>query len=196
MFNLGSNDWTTLIYNLLFLVMLVSSLLIRTSTERGNKIKQLAIWLVIIFSGVIIYNNRNTILKNFIPYVAKDTGDKRLEIQKSNDNHFHIVLKINGVNVLFMIDTGATTTSLTIKDAERVGIDVSKLIYNQVVNTANGRIYNASSEVNNIEIGSFKIDSMWVLVNKDMRGSSLLGMNFLNRLRGYEVNQDRMILYY
>ena len=195
MFNLSNGEWSSFIANILILGILISSFFIRTNTENGNKFKQLAIWIAIIFFGVIFYNNRY-LFKNFIPYVATEVGDKKIEIQKSSDNHFYIALKINGTNVLFLIDTGATTTSLTLNDAKRVGIDTSNLIYNQIVNTANGTVYNASAEVKNIEIGSHKIDSLWVLVNKDMDGNSLLGMNFLNRLKGYDIRQDRMVLYY
>lgn len=195
MFNFDSNDWISLIYKLIFLSILISSFFIRTSTNRGNKLKQVAFWLLIIFVGVIIYNNKY-LLKNFIPYVASNVGENTLEIQKSSDKHFYITLKLNGQNILFLIDTGATTTSLTMKDAARIGIDTSKLNYNQMVNTANGITYSASVEVNNIELDRYQMQSMWVLINKNLDGNSLLGMNFLNKLKGYDIRKDRMILYY
>lgn len=195
MFNLSMNDWGNLIYQLIFLGILISSFFIRTTTDRGNKLKQLAIWLAIIFVGVIVYNNKY-LLKNFVPYVASDVGENTLEIQRSSDKHFYITLKLNGKNVLFLIDTGATTTSLTINDAERIGIDVSKLKFNQIVNTANGIAYNASAEVKDVDLDRYSIGPMWVLVSKDLDGNSLLGMNFLNKLKGYDIRKDRMILYY
>ncbi len=195
MFNLSMNDWGNLIYQLIFLGILISSFFIRTTTDRGNKLKQLAIWLAIIFVGVIVYNNKY-LLKNFVPYVASDVGENTLEIQRSSDKHFYITLKLNGKNVLFLIDTGATTTSLTMNDAERIGIDVSKLKFNQIVNTANGIAYNASAEVRDVDLDRYPIGPMWVLVSKDLDGNSLLGMNFLNKLKGYDIRKDRMILYY
>lgn len=195
MFNLDKSDWTSLIINFVFLGVLLSSFFIRTNTDRGNKLKQLSIWLMIIFIGVIIYNNK-FLLKNFIPYVPKNVAENTLEIQKSDDKHFYITLKMNEKNVLFLIDTGATTTTLTIKDAKRIGIDISNLKFNQIVNTANGIAYNASVEVKNIKLGEYFIDSLWVLVSKELNGNSLLGMNFLNKLNGYDIRKDRMILYY
>ena len=195
MFNLNMNDWGNLIYQLIFLGILISSFFIRTTTDRGNKLKQLAIWLAIIFVGVIVYNNKY-LLKDFVPYVASNVGENTLEIQRSSDKHFYITLKLNGKNILFLIDTGATTTSLTINDAERVGIDVSKLKFNQIVNTANGIAYNASAEVKDVDLDRYPIGPMWVLVSKDLDGNSLLGMNFLNKLKGYDIRKDRMILYY
>ncbi|MDD2840046.1 MAG: TIGR02281 family clan AA aspartic protease [Rickettsiales bacterium] len=195
MFNLDSNTLASLIYQILFLGMLISSLFIRTTTNRSNKLKHLAIWLSVIFVGVIFYNNRN-MFHNFIPYVANTSEEGKIEIQKSSDNHFYIMLKVNNKNILFLIDTGATTTSLTLKDAKRIGIDVNNLKYNQMVNTANGTAFGASAKISNIQVGNFKIEDMWVLINQNMSGNSLLGMNFLKQLSGYEVRQDKMILYF
>ena len=95
-----------------------------------------------------------------------------------------------------MIDTGATTTTLTLKDARRVGIDTEKLSFDVPLNTANGLSFAASAEITDIQIGNFTVDSMWILVSKDLDGESLLGMNFLNKLRGYDIRQDQMTLYY
>lgn len=195
MFNLNSNEIGALISNVLLLGFLISSIFIRTNSEKGTKLKQLAIWLAIIFFGVLIYNNKS-LFKNFIPYVSHETTKGQIEIDKSIDGHFYIMLNINNSNVLFLIDTGATTTSLTLKDAERVGIDLSKLKYNQIVNTANGTSYVASAEIQNIAVEGLSIDSLWTMVSNDMKGQSLLGMNFLSKLKGYDVRQDKMILYY
>ncbi|HSQ97800.1 MAG TPA: TIGR02281 family clan AA aspartic protease [Rickettsiales bacterium] len=192
MFNLDNNSLASLISQILILTMLISSLFIRTTTDKSKKLKHVAIWLAVIFVGVVIYNHRS----NFIPYVANTNTEGKLEIQKASDNHFYIMLKVNNTNVLFLIDTGATTTTLTLKDARRVGINTNNLKYNQAINTANGTTFGASTEIPNIQIGNFKIDKMWVLVNQNMSGNSLLGMNFLKQLNGYEVRQDKMILYF
>ena len=195
MFNFNGNDWGNLLYQLVLLGILISSAFIKTTTDRGNKLRQLVIWLAIIFVGVVVYNNKY-LLKNFIPYLATENGENQLEIAKTSDNHFYITLNINGTNVLFLIDTGATTTTLTLNDAKRLGIDIDNLKYNQIVNTANGSTYNASIELHNIKIGNKIIDSLWVMVSRDLDGNSLLGMNFLNKLSGYDVRSDRMTLYY
>lgn len=195
MFDLTQGEWNNLIYSIILLAMLISSLFIRSTTDINKKLKNLSIWLFIIFLIVILYNNR-FLFKNFIPYNAYDTGNNELKILKSNDNHFHISIDVNGKKVLFLIDTGATTTTLTLKDARRVGIDTEKLSFNVPLNTANGLSFAASAEITDIQIGNFTVDSMWILVSKDLDGESLLGMNFLNKLRGYDIRQDQMTLYY
>lgn len=195
MFDLTQGEWNNLIYSIILLAMLISSLFIRSTTDMNKKLKNLSIWLFIIFLIVILYNNR-FLFKNFIPYNAYDTGNNELKILKSNDNHFHISIDVNGKKVLFLIDTGATTTTLTLKDARRVGIDTEKLSFDVPLNTANGLSFAASAEITDIQIGNFTVDSMWILVSKDLDGESLLGMNFLNKLRGYDIRQDQMTLYY
>ncbi len=195
MFNLTQGEWTNLIYSILLLSMMISSMFIRSTTDNGKKFKNLAIWLTIILVVALLYNNR-FLFKNFVPYQAYDTGNNELKITKSNDNHFYIAMNIDNKKVLFLIDTGATTTTLTLNDAKKLGIDIDRLNFNIPLNTANGVSFGASTEVYNIKIGDFTIDSMWVLVSKDLDGKSLLGMNFLNKLNGYDIRQDKMTLYY
>lgn len=195
MFNLTQGEWTNLIYSILLLSMMISSMFIRSTTDNGKKFKNLAIWLTIILVVALLYNNR-FLFKNFVPYQAYDTGNNELKITKSNDNHFYIAINIDNKKVLFLIDTGATTTTLTLNDAKKLGIDIDRLNFNVPLNTANGVSFGASTEVYNIKIGDFTIDSMWVIVSKDLDGKSLLGMNFLNKLNGYDIRQDKMTLYY
>ncbi len=195
MFNLTQGEWTNLIYSILLLSMMISSMFIRSTTDNGKKFKNLAIWLVIILVVALLYNNR-FLFKNFVPYQAYDTGNNELKITKSNDNHFYIAINIDNKKVLFLIDTGATTTTLTLNDAKKLGIDIDRLNFNIPLNTANGVSFGASTEVYNIKIGDFTIDSMWVIVSKDLDEKSLLGMNFLNKLNGYDIRQDKMTLYY
>lgn len=195
MFNLTQGEWTNLIYSILLLSMMISSMFIRSTTDNGKKFKNLAIWLTIILVVALLYNNR-FLFKNFVPYQAYNTGNNELKITKSNDDHFYISININNKKILFLIDTGATTTTLTLNDAKRLGIDIDKLKFNVPLNTANGVSFGASTEIHNIRIGDFTINSMWVLVSKDLDGKSLLGMNFLNKLDGYDIRQDEMTLYY
>ncbi|MDR0423700.1 MAG: TIGR02281 family clan AA aspartic protease [Rickettsiales bacterium] len=184
-----------MIANIFVLVVLFSGLFLRVpSTQRWEKIKQILIWVFVIYLIAVVYNNRNLFDFNIVPYRMR-TEEGKIEISKTDDGHFHIMLKVNEKNVLFLIDTGATTTTLSLKDAERIGIDTSKLSYQNPINTASGSSFAASLKLDNFKLNDFQIDNFWVYVNKE-GDTSLLGMNFLNKLKGYEVRQDKMILYY
>lgn len=195
MFNFDYSTIGSLIFQILLLAMLISSLLIKSKVDRNKKLQNIAIWLLIIFVGTIIYNNKS-LLNNFVPYVANTSENGKIEIQKSSDNHFYLMTKVNGKNIIFLIDTGATTTTLTEKDAKRIGINLNDLKYNQIIKTANGISFSAVAKIENFEVGNFRINDFWVLVNKNLSENSLLGMNFLKKLKGYEVFNNKMILYY
>lgn len=195
MFNFDYNTIGSLIFQLLLLAILILTFFIRSGTARSKKFQSIIIWLFIIFVGTIIYNNKS-LLNNYIPYLANTLQDGKIQIQKSLDDHFYLMAKLNGKKVLFLIDTGATTTTLTERDAKRIGLDVNDLKYNQIIQTANGTTFSADAKIESFEIDNFQINDLWVLVNKNLSGNSLLGMNFLKNLKGYEVFDDKMILYY
>lgn len=195
MFNFDYNTIGSLIFQLLLLAILILTFFIRSGTARSKKFQSIIIWLFIIFVGTIIYNNKS-LLNNYIPYLANMSQDGKIQIQKSLDDHFYLMAKVNGKKVLFLIDTGATTTTLTERDARRIGFDVNDLKYNQIIQTANGTTFSADAKIESFEIDNFQMNDLWVLVNKNLSGNSLLGMNFLKNLKGYEVFDDKMILYY
>ncbi len=196
MFNLNSNEWANLIYSLTILVMLSLSFFARNSNNKMNKIKDLLLWLLIIFVIAIFYNNKN-LFNNFVPYMATEKDNGVIEIKSSNDNHFYIMLNINNANILFLIDTGATSTTITERDAKRIGLDTNNLNYNIPVSTANGTSYIAKINKDvDVKLKNININSLDVFVSKDLSGNSLLGMNFLNKLKGYKVEKDVMSLYY
>jgi aspartyl protease family protein len=94
-----------------------------------------------------------------------------------------------------MIDTGATTTVLTTADAERAGIDTSALNYQVPVSTANGQALAARIVLQDIGVGTISRRNVPALVaSQDMLQQSLLGMNFIGTLSGFEIRGDRMML--
>lgn len=197
MFNFGQNEWTSIIYKLLLIGIIFMSLFIRTKNDRILKLKQLGIWLFIIFFGAFIYN-KGFRFRDLIPFAPKSIeGENAFEINKSNDGHFYIMLNVSGINTLFMIDTGASFTTLTIKDAKRLGVDIEKLSFKYPVNTANGKAFNAKTNVDYIKIDGFLIkENLEIFVSRELNGDSLLGMNFLQSLKGYKVEKDKMIIFY
>ncbi len=93
------------------------------------------------------------------------------------------------------MDTGATTSVLTAADASRAGYDPRDLSFTIPVSTANGVANAARVVADEIVIGSISRKRLPLLVAEAGRlDQSLLGMNFIGSLSGFDVRGDRLIL--
>ncbi len=124
-----------------------------------------------------------------------ENGDKSVQLRKRYDGHFIARSKVNGRSVDFIIDTGASTVVLNENDARRIGVDIRSLRYNIPVQTANGTSFAARVRLNSISIGNIVRNNVDALIARPgVLHQSLLGMNFLNRLRSYEFQGDYLTL--
>ena len=127
--------------------------------------------------------------------VPTDDGTGSVMVVRGSDQHFHVTAQIDGRSVPLMVDTGATTTTLTADDARRAGIDPATLVYSIPIMTANGRSTVGAAEVGPVEVGSIHLQRMNVLVARPgALDTSLLGMDFLGRLKSWTVEGDRLVL--
>src|SRR5690606_37760391 len=102
---------------------------------------------------------------------------------------------INGKSIPALVDTGATTTVLSAEDARVVGFDPASLNYTVRVSTANGTASAAAVRAEEIAVGNIVRRNQPVLVAAPgALRQSLLGMNFIGSLSGFDVRGDRMIL--
>ncbi|MGB7286715.1 MAG: TIGR02281 family clan AA aspartic protease [Salaquimonas sp.] len=122
-------------------------------------------------------------------------GRDQIMLIRSNNGHFEARATVNGQDILFLIDTGASSIVLSHRDAEAVGIDTNSLSYSVPVMTANGSTTSARATLNTIDIGEIRRSKIGILVAQDGNlETSLLGMNFLKTLWGFEIRGDRLIL--
>jgi aspartyl protease family protein len=83
---------------------------------------------------------------------------------------------------------------LSPRDARRLGFDPARLDFSRTVQTAGGLVRAAPVRLDSIEIGELKLTSLPALVNPHDLDDSLLGVSFLDRLKGYEVADGSLIL--
>lgn len=116
-------------------------------------------------------------------------------LEKGRNGHFEVRMEVNGQSITALLDTGASVTILTAQDARRAGIDTEQLDFNIPVQTANGIGRAARANVEQIAVGPITRGRRTVYVAPDgVLGRSLLGMDFLSSLAGYDVRGDRLIL--
>jgi aspartyl protease family protein len=75
-----------------------------------------------------------------------------------------------------------------------IGVDPTSLNYNIKTSTANGIAYAGAFNIDSLSVGSIHFAKVNVLVNQTPLDTCLLGMSFLNRLKSFEVEDDRLTL--
>ena len=116
-------------------------------------------------------------------------------LQADSSGNFTGHATINGSDVAVMIDTGASFVALTHRDAVRMGIAPAPGDYRLAMSTANGRSYAAEVHLDSIEIGNVRIQDVPAIVAQPRALSrSLIGMNFLRRLRKFQFQGNRLEL--
>lgn len=115
-------------------------------------------------------------------------------ITKAKDGHYWAEAVVDGHQVRFLVDTGATTVALTTEDARRLGIDPSTLDYNYSVTTASGQARAASVKLASVSVAGARVSNVDALVIEKGLETSLLGMTYLGRLSRFEATQTALIL--
>ena len=172
----------------------------------GDIARTMAIWLVIILALMAGYQYRyelqdvaSRLTAGLIPgsplSMTDADGRAAVMLERLSNGHFEVRAEIDGAPVTVMIDTGATSTVLTAEDARRAGYDTNALSFTVPVMTANGRASAARVVVDEIRVGAIARSRVPVLVAEDGRlERSLLGMNFIGTLSGFDMRGERLIL--
>ena len=120
---------------------------------------------------------------------------KEISFRASPGGHFVVDATVDGVDLPFLIDTGASDVVLTPDDARRLGFDPDSLDYSRVYQTANGVVMGAPVTLLEVKIGPVVVRNVNATVNQAPMDHSLLGMSFLSRTGGYRVGGDALTLY-
>ncbi len=123
------------------------------------------------------------------------TGDEMI-IPAGPNGHFMVDAVVDGVEIRFLVDTGATSVVLTADDAERLGYRLDGLEYSERYQTANGEILGAPLVLPDLRIGDLEIEDVRSSVIRAPLSTSLLGMTFLSRLESFEVRDEELILHW
>lgn len=185
-----TDDGMQLVYYVVLLVVIGGAMLFELSGRGGRALRQLVLW-VVIFAGAIFA--ANWWIEGDIPRQQVLEGG-RIEIPVGRDGHFHLTAALNGVNVRFIVDTGASTIALGPKDARRVGIDPDDLAYIGTAMTANGSVKTAPVTIDEFAIGEIVDRNVraWV-IGGDLDGS-LLGMSYLRTFARVSFEGDLLVL--
>ncbi|QPC93021.1 TIGR02281 family clan AA aspartic protease [Mesorhizobium sp. INR15] len=185
---------------------LVGAGLLRSGRPVGAMARNLGAWAAIVLVLIAGYQYRyelqdfaSRVTAGLVPgsplALGVDDGHATVTLDKADNGHFEARILVNGKPIRTVVDTGATSTVLTAEDARAAGYDPDTLNFTIPVSTANGIARAAGVKTNELAIGGIVRRNMPVMVAAPgALGQSLLGMNFISSLSGFDVRGDRMIL--
>lgn len=109
------------------------------------------------------------------------TAAREVVLTAGSGGHFTAGGSINGKQVRFMVDTGATLVSLGKDDAERLGIDLSNA-RRATTQTANGPVSVWLVTLNSVRVGEVELSNVGAAVVPQPMPMVLLGNSFLSRM--------------
>jgi aspartyl protease family protein len=182
---------------LLMAMMLVLGALINRREPAARMVVMALAWVAIFGGGFVLFTFRDDL--GFIAQRLRTeaTGEpiiagSEVRIPMAIDGHFWVDGQINGVPIKFLVDSGATVTTIDRASALRAGAQVSD-VRNQVVRTGNGFINVARGRAQTLQVAAIeRRDIRLHIVDGD--DMNVLGMNFLSTLTRWSVEGRWLIL--
>ena len=184
------------VYILLAVILVAGSLM--TRREPAAKMLKMALaWIVIFAAGFVLFTFRDNFgwvaqrLKAEAVGTPVEQG-RETRIPMAIDGHFWVEASINGRPVKFLIDSGATMTTIDRDTARAAGVEVSSR-RDQFVRTGNGVIRVSSGRAGEIQVGEITRRDVGVQVTES-DDLNVLGMNFLSSLNRWGVEGRWLVL--
>lgn len=112
-----------------------------------------------------------------------DGGTQRVVLSGDAQGHFLTTATVNGVSLRFLVDTGASSVTISADDARRANVSYAPS-ERVIVQSANGPVAAYRVRFNTIKLGDITANNVegLVLEGNALGGRfGLLGMSFLNR---------------
>jgi aspartyl protease family protein len=156
-----SGDRTAEFIYLIAILVFVASAFVVRRVPIGQGLKMFAGWIIIFLAAFVAFQMKDDIV-GFANQVlderlAESTGLQvggNLEIKQALDGHFWVDARINGEPARFLVDSGATTTSISVETARRAGIRPTSSIP-AIVRTANGTPIASRSAISSARMSAF-----------------------------------------
>ena len=182
-------------------IVIALTLVIGTLISRREPMAKLLVialaWLAIFGAGFVLFTFRDDLSYLGQRLQAEATGEPvkvggTLRIPMAIDGHFWVDAMVNGEQVRFLVDSGATMTTIDRQTAERTGIAVDPR-RTQIVRTGNGMIRVAAGRADRINVGDIAREGVGLHIT-DRAEINVLGMNFLSSLDRWGVEGRWLVL--
>lgn len=182
---------------ILMAIMLLAGSLISRRGGFGSTLTLIIAWVTIFAAGFVVFSFRDD-----LGYVAQRlrseaTGEpiqvgQSIRVPMALDGHFWVDAEVNGVSVKFLVDSGATMTTVGAATAVETGLTALPG-RGQMVRTGNGVIRVGRARADTIDVEGMQRRDMTVFV-ADNDDINVLGMNWLSTLKRWGVEGRWLIL--
>jgi aspartyl protease family protein len=188
-----------LIYLCVILAVLTGGLAARLQARPGTTLAHLGTWGVIFAALILVYSYRDQFgglgdrfAAELVPARGTETGPASIAYPAGSDGHYQVYAAVDGTSVLFLVDSGATDIVLSPDDARMLGMQPEYLDYTMVAQTANGTVRGAPVRLKTLKVGPIVMHDLPATVNEAEMPVSLLGMEFLRRLKSWGVQNGKL----
>ena len=110
------------------------------------------------------------------------------------DGHYYMIGTISGQEIIFLVDTGATSTVLSCEDAERIGLNPSEMPAAGYAETAMGSFSYAETILPEFIVGHIVTYDKKVCVNPNPGRTpfSIMGMDIISSFSSIEICENTM----
>ena len=187
------------LYLLGCLTLVGSGLLVRR-LPLGQSLKMTLAWLLIFGAVFLAFTLKDDFLALGRRAFAEMKGDNvvasghgELRIRQSDDGHFYVNGEVNGHAVRFLVDSGATVTTLSRGTAESAGVAADGG-FGVIVETANGSAMFDRGTVERLAVGPIARADLAVHISRGDDELDVIGMNFLSTLSAWGVEGRTLVL--
>lgn len=164
----------------------------QNSTEGLGKGMTIIAWVLALAMMTMFFSNFDRTQPN--PNRSIETseladGTREIVLKQNRQGHYMMIGQVNGVNVPFLLDTGATDISIPDRIAVRLGLLRGQPVR---VNTANGPITVYMTRIRELKLGNIVLHNVRASINPQYQGGkALLGMSALKNLE--MIQRDRIL---
>ena len=192
---MDGDDSGNLIYLVLLLVLVTSSL-VGMRLPVGKMVKMFLAWVVIFGLVFTLFTFRGEFSALGSRLKAEAFGSpiesgEEMRIAMREDGHFWVEASVNGHEAQFLVDSGASVTTISPALAASANLATGMRMAN--VETANGDVQMAVRTADQFNVGRIVRTDFTLFVNNADDGN-ILGMNFLSSLNSWRVEGNTLIL--
>ncbi|HWT13254.1 MAG TPA: TIGR02281 family clan AA aspartic protease [Allosphingosinicella sp.] len=184
---------------LIGVLILVGSALAVRRIPIAQGLKMFVGWVLIFGAAFVVFTLKdefralgNRVLLETRGGVVEEAKAGEIRIRQAPDGHFWVTAQVNGEDVRFLVDSGATTTSLSRATARNVGIEPGG--GRAIVQTANGIVTVERGRAATVKVGSIERRDVAVHISDAFGDMNVIGMNFLSTLSGWGVEGRTLVL--